>query len=178
MKDLVAKRYIKALATLMPQKELEEILPLFRKLANVSTISKFKEILESPCISIKQKEDFILKDILESSSQVKFVNFIRILAEHNRLNLFEELYGELSSYLSALKKEYIAQLIVSECCEDAILKEIESSFSRKLGVNLLLKQQVVANCGIRLIVEDLGVEVSFSQEKFINDLRNHILKAF
>ncbi|MDE5603067.1 MAG: hypothetical protein K2I71_04000, partial [Helicobacter sp.] len=27
-------------------------------------------------------------------------------------------------------------------------------------------------------VEDLGIEVSFSQDKFINDLKNHILRAF
>ena len=61
---------------------------------------------------------------------------------------------------------------------DSVLKEIENKFSQKLGVNLLLKQQIVENAGIKLVVEDLGVEVSFSQEKFINDLRNHILKAF
>ncbi len=88
------------------------------------------------------------------------------------------LYKELSSYLATLNKEYIAQLIVSESYDEAVLREIESQFSKKLGVNLLLKQQIVANVGVKLVVEDLGMEVSFSQEKFVNDLRNHILKAF
>ncbi|WP_300762105.1 MULTISPECIES: F0F1 ATP synthase subunit delta, partial [Helicobacter] len=101
-----------------------------------------------------------------------------ILAEHKRLDLFEELYRELTSYLATLNKEYIAQLIVSESYDEVKLKEIQDKFSKKLGVNLLLKQQIVANAGIRLVVEDLGVEVSFSQEKFASDLRNHILKAF
>ncbi|WP_299546547.1 F0F1 ATP synthase subunit delta [uncultured Helicobacter sp.] len=178
MKDLIAKRYIKALANSALQKELEEIALFLGKLAGANAISKFREIIESPYVTIEQKVDFILKNILDNTANVKFVNFVKVLAEHKRLNLFEELYAELSSHLAALNKEYIAQLVVNESYEDSILKEIESSFSKKLGVNLLLKQQVVANAGIRLVVEDLGVEVSFSQEKFINDLRNHILKAF
>ena len=115
---------------------------------------------------------------MDNNFNKKFANFIKVLAEHKRLDLFEELYNELSSYLATLNKEYIAQLIVGESYNEDVLKEIENKFSKKLGVNLLLKQQIVANSGIKLIVEDLGVEVSFSQEKFVNDLKSHILKAF
>ncbi|MBX7490074.1 F0F1 ATP synthase subunit delta [Helicobacter turcicus] len=178
MKDLIAKRYIKALVASVSQKELGEIAPLLGKLAEANTISKFKEIIESPYVATAQKVDFILKNILDNSANTKFVNFVKVLAEHKRLGLFGELHGELSSYLATLNKEYIAQLIVNDGYEDSVLKEIESKFSKKLGVNLVLEQQVVANSGIKLVVEDLGVEVSFSQEKFISDLRNHILKAF
>lgn len=178
MKDLIAKRYIKALAASVLQKELQEIALLLGKLASASSISKFREIIQSPYITSGQKMEFILKNLLDNAGSVKFVNFIKILEEHKRLDLFEELYAELSSYLAAFNKEYIAQLIVAESYEDSVLKEIESKFSRKLGVKLVLKQKIVANTGIKLIVEDLGVEVSFSKEKFIADLKNHILKAF
>lgn len=178
MKDLIAKRYIMALVASVSQGELEGIALLLRKLAEANTISKFKEIMESPYVAKTQKIEFVLDNILDNSANVKFVNFIKVLAEHRRLDLFGELYEELSSYLATLNKKYIAQLIVNESYENSILNEIESKFSKKLGVNLLLKQQVVANSGIKLVVEDLGVEISFSQEKFISDLRNHILKAF
>lgn len=178
MKDLIAKRYIKALASVVSQKELEEIVLFLGKLAGANSISKFRDIIESPYVSTAQKVDFILKRVLDNSANAKFSNFIKVLAEHNRLDLFEELYSGLSSHLATLNKEYIAQLIVNEGYDESVLKEIESKFSKKLGVNLLLKQQVVASVGIKLVVEDLGVEVSFSQEKFVNDLRNHILKAF
>ncbi|TLD85114.1 F0F1 ATP synthase subunit delta [Helicobacter sp. MIT 11-5569] len=178
MKDLIAKRYVKALAFSLPQKELEEIVALLEKLAVANSIPKFRDIIESPYVTSTQKVDFILKGILDNTASAKFVNFVKVLAEHKRLDLFEELHRELSSHLAALNKEYIAKLIVNDSYEDSMLQEIESKFSKKLGVNLLLKQQVVENAGIKLVVEDLGVEVSFSQEKFINDLRNHILKAF
>lgn len=178
MKDLIAKRYIKALASSATQKELEGMASLLGKLAGATAIAKFREIIESPYVECTQKVDFILQKILDDTASLKFANFIKVLANHKRLDLFEELYVELSSYLAALNKEYIAQLFVKEAYSDSVLKEIENKFSQKLGVNLLLKQQIVENAGIKLVVEDLGVEVSFSQEKFINDLRNHILKVF
>lgn len=178
MKDLIAKRYIKALAKTASDNELKEIVESLGKLAGAYKIAKFKEIVESPYVEQKQKIEFVLKNILDNAASAKFSNFIKTLAEHKRLDLFEELYKELSSHLATLNKEYIAQLVVSESYDEAVLKEIESQFSKKLGVNLLLKQQIVANAGVKLMVEDLGVEVSFSQEKFANDLRNHILKVF
>ncbi|WP_297814243.1 F0F1 ATP synthase subunit delta [uncultured Helicobacter sp.] len=178
MKDLIAKRYIKALAKTASDIELKEIAESLSKLAGAYKITKFREIVESPYVEEKQKTEFILGNILDNNFNKKFANFIKVLAEHKRLDLFEELYNELSSYLATLNKEYIAQLIVGESYNEDVLKEIENKFSKKLGVNLLLKQQIVANSGIKLIVEDLGVEVSFSQEKFVNDLKSHILKAF
>lgn len=178
MKGLIAKRYIKALAASVSQQELEEIALLLKKLADASSISKFREIIESPYIASERKMEFILKHLLDNVGSVRFVNFIKVLEEHRRLDLFGELYAEVSSYLAAFNKEYIAQLIVAESYEDSVLKEIESKFSKRLGVKLVLQQKILANAGIKLVVEDLGVEVSFSKEKFITDLRSHILRAF
>ncbi len=178
MKDLIAKRYIKALVNATSRKEVEEIAELLGKLSSANAISKFGEILGSPYVEKSKKIDFVLNNILGGQCSAKFVNFIKILAEHKRLDLFGELYAELTSYLSSLNKEYVAHLIANESYDESILKEIESKFSKKLGVNLSLKQQIVSDVGIKLVVEDLGVEVSFSQEKFMNDLKNHILKAF
>ena len=88
MKELIAKRYIKALSQSLKQKELEESLQILEKLANVCTINKFQEIMDSPYISVEQKIEFILQVILENKSNSKFANFIKILAEHKRLDLF------------------------------------------------------------------------------------------
>ena len=44
MKDLIAKRYIKALASSATQKELEEMAALLGKLAGATAIAKFREI--------------------------------------------------------------------------------------------------------------------------------------
>ena len=64
MKELIAKRYIKALSQSLKQKELEESLQILEKLANVCRINKFHEIMDSPYISVKQIIEFILQVIL------------------------------------------------------------------------------------------------------------------
>lgn len=178
MKELIAKRYIKAFSKDVAQSELQKDLELLGRLANAYGIHKFKEIIESPCVDTCKKVEFILQVILENNVTQRFSNFIKILAEHKRLDLFQELYVELSSYIASLNKEYIAKLSVNENCDEAVLQEIQSKFSKKLGVNLILQQRIVKEAGIKLVVEDLGVEISFSQEKFIQDLKNHIIKAF
>ena len=57
------------------------------------------------------------------------------------------------------------------------MPNIAKSLSSRLNVNLDLRQERAAIDGIRLSVEDLGVEISFSKERFFTDLTNHILKA-
>lgn len=178
MKELIAKRYVKAFSMVATQEELNVAMYIFAKLSNAYGITKFQEIIKSPYIAIEKKVDFIIQDILENEIDSKMINFIKILAEHNRLDLFPELHKEIFSYVSSLKKEYIAFLVVNEDYGEARVKDFESKFSKKLGVNLLLEQKIVQEIGIKLVVEDLGIEISFSQDKFINDLKNHILRAF
>ncbi len=114
MKELIAKRYVKAFSRVATQEELNVAMNIFARLSNVYDIVKFQEIMESPYIAIEKKVDFIIQDILENKIDSKMINFIKILAEHNRLDLFPELYKEVSSYVSSLKKEYVAFLIVNE----------------------------------------------------------------
>ncbi|MCI2236053.1 MULTISPECIES: F0F1 ATP synthase subunit delta [Helicobacter] len=178
MKELIAKRYIRAFSKDALKNELEKDLEFLSILANAYQISKFKEIIESPYVEISKKVEFVLQVILENKATQRFSNFVKVLAEHKRLNLFQELYAELFSYIASLNKEYIANLKVNEKYDEVVLKDIQGQFSKKLGVNLILKQEIVDEVGIKLIVEDLGVEISFSQEKFIQDLRSHIMKAF
>ena len=178
MKDLIAKRYVKALTQTLNQNELEKIQAMFGILASAWEVAKFQDIMESPYLSREKKEQFILEEILDNKADTKAKNFIKVLVAHDRLNIFVELFTELSSQIASSNREYLAKLIVSENYDDSTLKEIESKFSKKLGVNLLVKQQIIPDSGIKLVVEDLGIEVSFSQDKFINDLKNHILKVF
>ena len=178
MNNLIAKHYVKALTQSFNESELKEIQGILCILANVWNVAKFKDIMESPCISREKKVSFILQDVLEGKFFSGFENFLKVLVLHDRLNIFGELYDELSSQVASKNKEYLAYFMVNEKYEEAVLKEIESKFSKKLGVNLLVKQEIVEKPGVKLVVEDLGIEVSFSQDRFINDLKSYILKAF
>lgn len=179
MNDLIAKKYIKAFAQSANASEQEEALNTFATLKSASLDSKFTEIMSSPSIPSQRKLSFLLDDILDKAKiSSKLNNLLKLLAEHKRFDIFAELHDELAALKAAQNKEYIALLSVGEKLDSALLAEIESKFSQKLGVKLALKEQVVSTPGIRLVVEDLGVEVAFSQDKFVNDLKSHILRAF
>ncbi len=77
----------------------------------------------------------------------------------------------------ARKKEYAATLTAKESLDTKTLEKIQDSLAKKLGVKLSIKQRLSEVDGIKLSVEDLGIEVSFSKERFSNDLKHHILKA-
>ena len=104
MKELIAKRYIRAFSKDALKNELEKDLEFLSILANAYQISKFKEIIESPYVEISKKVEFVLQVILENKATQRFSNFVKVLAEHKRLNLFQELYAELFSYIASLNK--------------------------------------------------------------------------
>ena len=56
--------------------------------------------------------------------------------------------------------------------------QIFDNKAHALFVRVLMLEREIDIEGVRLVVEDLGVEVAFSQERFVSDLREHILRAF
>ena len=83
----------------------------------------------------------------------------------------------LEKKILADTKHYVAVLKIKEEVDSATLQNIAKSFSTKLNVNLDVRQEKTSIDGIRLSAEDLGIEISFSKERFFTDLTNHILKA-
>ena len=54
---------------------------------------------------------------------------------------------------------------------------IQEQFSRKFNVNLSLSQKICDYDGIKVDIDGLGVEISFSKERLKSQLIDHILKA-
>ena len=99
----------------------------------------------------------------------KLQNFFRLLAEADRILLIPYISNELEKRLLARKKEYAAILTTKEDLDSATLEKIQSALANKLGVKLSIKQKLSGAEGIKLSVEDLGIEVSFSKERFSRD---------
>ncbi|MEN8718216.1 MAG: F0F1 ATP synthase subunit delta, partial [Sulfurovum sp.] len=57
------------------------------------------------------------------------------------------------------------------------MSSIEEQFSKKFNVNLSLSQNVCDYDGIKVDIDSLGVEISFSKERLKSQLIDHILKA-
>lgn len=170
---IIAKKYTQALID--SGADLDEALHILKGFSLVLREKKYADIIASPFLSKTQKEQFLRDNI--GKVDTKLENFFRLLAEADRILLIPYISNELEKRLLANKKEYAATLTSKEELDSKTLDKIQIALAKKLGVKLSIKQKLSGIEGIKLSVEDLGMEVSFSKERFSNDLKHHILKA-
>lgn len=186
MEEIIARRYVKALCSTLDLKDVLEVIRVLKPLIAAFCNQKFLEILSAPFLKENQKVTFIL-ELLQTDSNYKQLsttvvsklkNFLGVLSEHHRLNLLPSIYSEMVAVNATQNKEYLAHLFGQESYDSDFVSKVESVFSKKLGVKLKVEQERTQQPEVRIVIEDLGVESSFSSQKFQNDLKSHILKAF
>lgn len=172
---MIAKKYTKAILESFSNNEVQEIIDILSKLNKALEDKKVAECINSPFIDKTQKEQLILS-VFEKLEQ-KFENLLKVLVASDRICLIPEIIKGLEKKLLADKKQFVAILKIKQELDSATLQSIAKSLSTKLNANLDVRQEKASIEGIRLSVEDLGVEIAFSKERFLGDLTNHILKA-
>lgn len=175
MIDLVAKKYTKAILDAFSAKEIEDIVAIFSTFSKVIEDKAICSFLYSPFVDKAKKEKLLLESLHIDGE--KFENLIKVLVRSDRISAIPEIAKTLEKKILADTKHYVAVLKIKEEVDSATLQNIAKSFSTKLNVNLDVCQEKTSIDGIRLSVEDLGIEISFSKERFFTDLTNHILKA-
>lgn len=173
MTHVIAKKYIQALID--SAVDLVEAHQILKAFALVLKDKSCADVMASPFLSRQQKEAFLLESA--SSANEKLQNFLRILVQADRIMLIPLMCNELEKKLLADKKEYAATLVSRDELDDKTLAMIQTALAKRLGVKLSIRQELSGVDGIRLSVEDLGIEVSFSRERFGSDLKEYVLKA-
>ena len=77
MKELIAKKYVKALVSDLSKDEFNSFTAKLQEIANAFANEKFQNIIVSPNLKNSQKADFVLSLVGEADQ--KFVNFIKLL---------------------------------------------------------------------------------------------------
>ena len=175
MKGIVAKKYVNALLKSCNDSEIEIIENSIKELSKAFSSSKFKEIILSPDITSEQKEEFILS--LVDSKDEKLVNLMKLLASNERLFLIPEIAKELKYQISLKNNPYEGEIISNfEIGKEQIAK-LEENFGKKFNANIKLEAKVSDYSGIKIQLDDLGVEVSFSLDRLKSQMVEHILRA-
>lgn len=175
MKDLVAKRYVKAL---LEARNLDEITSFSEKLNSVAKAfsnDKFRSIIASSEINEAAKVDFVLN--LVEKPEKALENFIKLLGEKRRLDIIPFVVTELKNQVARMNNSYIGVVYTNKELPVASITSIEEQFSKKFDVKLSLSQNVCDYDGIKVDIDGLGVEISFSKDRLKTQLINHILKA-
>jgi F-type H+-transporting ATPase subunit delta len=175
MKELVAKKYVNALMQAMETRELEDLLLDLQYLSHAYTIEKFRTIIDSSDVPMADKVELLLS-MLESPSE-KLTNLIKLLSANDRLAILPEIKRGLEYQLALNKNQFKGSVTGMFALTEAQVKELESSFSKKFDATIQLTSQQSDYPGIKVALDDLGVEVSFSVQRLKSQLTDHILKA-
>lgn len=175
MRELIAKRYVKALVESLDDSTLKSFLDSLQKISALYEIEKFNTILQSPDVSKEQKMEFVLL-VLENRDS-KMDNFLKILNENDRLMLIPSIKDELQKQISQKENIYDGEVYSDWRITKAQLTKLESGFGKKFGATVKLNAIKSDYPGLKISIDSLGIEASFSVERLKAQITEHILKA-
>lgn len=175
MNDLIAKRYVKAL---LDGRDVESATAICNELKAISSAfgeEKFVSIIASSEVKNSEKVDLVISFIENSGDDLK--NFIRLLGTNKRLDLIPDIAVDLESKIAIMNNSYTGVVYTNKELNSDYMSSIEAQFSKKFNVNLSLSQNVCDYDGIKVDIDSLGVEISFSKDRLKSQMIDHILKA-
>ena len=176
MEKLIAKRYIKALKDGSDIEAVESLTTVFSVLAESFRDKKFVQIMDNPNVSVGDKSTILLKAV-ESVKSEKINNFIKLLAENRRINIIPAIAEALRKDVALSTKTYEGIIYSNNNIDTKVIEELSSGLSKKFDSKISLVFVKNSFDGIKVDVEDLGVEINFSKTRINNQLIEHIIKA-
>ena len=171
----VARRYVKAALKVWSNAELPALLENLEIVVQAMGDERLADGISSPFISTQDKCKWVLN--FTHTQDKRMQNLLCLLIENQRLNVLPSFCEELRSHLNACNKTYHGVIYAKEMLQQDAIISIQKNLAKHLGVDLVLSCVQTQKDEISLVVEGLGVEISFSNERFLEDLKSHILKA-
>jgi len=171
----IAKKYVKALANSVDEKVLDTVYKSLHALVPAFKEKKFRAIIESSEVSKSEKTDFLLS--LIDSKDEKVHNFIRLLVENGRIELIPEIVKEIKRVIEERTNTFSGLVISHDKVDEKALKEIEDTLSKRLGSTIKLENKVTDYPGMKVEIENLGLEIGLSTERIKQQIAQTILSA-
>ena len=175
MNEVVAKKYVKAILSDAKPGELSAFIENLVELAAAFGSEKFKSIISLPTLKAVKKVEFILS--LVKNSDAKFANFIKLLGANKRLELIPAILNEMKIEQSLLENTYRGEVVGNFDLSAEQLKALEENFSKKFDSKIKLDGSKSDYNGVKVELDDLGVEVNFSIDRLKSQMSEYILKA-
>lgn len=176
MEELIAKRYIKAIKDGSDITTMQNIADIFSVLADSFKNEKFAQIIGNPDVSVKDKSEILLEAVVSANSN-SVNNLIRLLVENKRINIIPAIAEELRKEIAHSTKTYEGIVYSDSKILVKTIKELSSGLSKKFDSKITLSYVKNDFDGIKVDVEDLGIEIDFSKTKINNQMIEHIVKA-
>jgi len=174
MEELIAKRYAKALSAV--SKDITGLADILSVLSSAISTSEVKSALNSPIVTSQKKTEMILSTLGDNSDSI-LVNFIKILGENKRLDLIPAIARVLNTDLQKISNEYEGVLKSKATLDADAVSKLEDTLKKYTGSTIKLTQEKTDLDGLRVSVDDLGIEVNFSKQRVKEQLIDFIKKS-
>jgi F-type H+-transporting ATPase subunit delta len=174
--ELIAKRYVQSLMAILDESSLDNTAELFSVLATAFNDSKFLQIMRSNDIAVLAKTNLVL-EMVAGAKSTEINNLIKLLGENGRLPLIPAISDDLKRQIASKKRVYKGRLHSNTEIKQDSIDSIAHDLGKKMGATISLQFVSSNSDGIRVIVDDLNVEIDFSKSRLNAQIVEHILKA-
>jgi len=176
MEELIAKRYVKALLSGSDVVFAQNITVVFESLAKSFSNEKFLNIVGSTEVDAAKKADLLLEAVKPAESE-RVNNFIKLLVEHKRINIIPAIAEELRKYVANATKTYNGTVYSDTEIQTNVLNDLSNGLSKKYDSKIVLAFEKIDFNGVKVEVDDLGIEINFSKDRINSQIIEHIIKA-
>jgi len=176
MNELIAKRYAKALMELVPQKDLAALLESLRKVRKAFAAPQAAELIASPLVGSTQKFELLVAP-LDEKIDARLYRLLVVMSEKGRLDLVAELTEILAYEIKKQSNRFEGNVEADAALSKEKIKRLEEVLASYSGAKIKLKQTSKNGDGLRVSVEDLGLELNFSKTRVKSDLLDFIQRA-
>jgi F-type H+-transporting ATPase subunit delta len=176
MDKLIAKKYAKALIESSDDKKLAGYMEILGAVANSFGDSAVLEAIKSPLIE-KDKKSEIVMAALGKKPDAALANLIKLMAQKNRLDLIPDVVSIIAFEQKKASNKFEGTIYSDEKLSDDSVAKLEKSLASYSGADIKLNRSDSDQPGIKVEIEDLGIELGFSREKVKQALIDHIQKA-
>ncbi len=176
MEELIAKRYIKAIKTSSDVESMQNMAQIFSALSDAFNDEKFIQIINNPHVSKDQKSDILLSAVKSADSK-DVDNLIKLLTEHNRINIIPAIAEVMRKDVANTNKSYNGTIYSDSDIKAEVINDLSNGLGKKFDSNISLEFIKNDFNGIKVDVQDLGVEINFSKSRINSQMIEHIIKA-
>ncbi len=176
MEELIAKRYIKAIRESSDSNVMQEMSIIFSALNELFNDTKFISIMNNPEVSRDEKLKILLAAV-ESAKSEKINNFIKILVENKRINIIPALAEGMRKDIANTTKKYNGVVYSDSDINEKVIQDLSSGLSKRFDSTITLDFIKTDFDGIKVDVDDLGIEINFSKSRINSQIIEHIVKA-
>lgn len=178
MVSSISKKYTKALVASLSNDELQKSYESLSKISSAIKLSKFQDIIGSKEVSLEEKAALIAE--ISGNNEAKLKNFIELLLKAKRIEIIPAVAEEIREFLAAKSGKAAGTVTASFDVDNADMQEIAKILSSKLQRQIELsftKTDTAHFNGIKVEIQDLGVEVEINKDALKKSIIAHILNT-